>query len=93
VTPVATAIPGSVAATDVSSATTGAGGSASFNLIYPKDHAYWVTVALTATATVQGTQNSTTSSFELLGLAADYDTQTVLPPGRYSPYGQTASCY
>jgi Bacterial Ig-like domain (group 1) len=93
VTPVATAIPGSVAATDVSSATTSAGGSASFNLIYPKDHAYWVTVALTATATVQGTQNSTTSSFQLVGLATDYTTQTVLPPGQFSPYGQTSSCY
>jgi hypothetical protein len=93
VTPVATAIPGSVAATDLSSATTSAGGSASFNLIYPKDHAYWVTVALTATATVQGTQNSTTSSFQLVGLASDYTTQTVLPPGLHSPYGQTSSCY
>jgi Bacterial Ig-like domain (group 1) len=92
VTPVATAIPGSVAATDVSAATTAAGGTASFNLIYPKDHAYWVTVALTATATVQGTQNSTTSSFLLIGLAVDYDTQTILPPGQFSPYGQTASC-
>ncbi len=93
VTPVATSIPGSVAATDVSSATTSTTGTASFNLIYPKDHAYWVTVALTATATVQGTQNSTTSSFQLVGLAADYDTQTIFPPGLYSPYGQTNTCY
>lgn len=93
VTPVATAIPGSVAATDVSTGTTSATGTASFNLIYPKDHATWVTVALTATATVQGTQNSTTASFLLLGLATDYDTQTVPPPGQLSPYGQTATCY
>ena len=44
------------------SATTGADGSAAVTLIYPKDHARWVAVQLTATATVNGTQNSTTAS-------------------------------
>jgi hypothetical protein len=90
---VVTLIPGSVVTTDVSSAVTGTGGSASVNLIYPKDHAYWVQVALTATATVSGTQNSTTAQFILPGLAADYTTQTNAPPGPVSPYGQATSCY
>ena len=93
VTPVATQIPGAVATTDVGSAITGTGGSATVNLIYPKDHADWVQVALTATATVSGTQNSTTASFVLPGLASDYTTQTVAPPGLFSPYGLSATCY
>jgi len=93
VTPVATNIPGSVAATDVGSASTGNGGTASVNLIYPKNHAYWVKVALTATATVSGTQNSTTANFILPGLASDYTSQSIAPPGQISPYGQSATCY
>jgi hypothetical protein len=93
VTPVLTNIPGSVAATDVSSASTSTGGTAQVNLIYPKDHAFWVQVALTATATVQGTQNSTTATFWLPGLAADYSSQSITPPGLISPYGQNPTCY
>jgi adhesin/invasin len=93
VTPVLTAIPGAVVSTDVGSVITGAGGTATVNLIYPKDHAYWVEAALTATATVSGTQNSTTANFVLLGLAADYTTQTVSPPGFVSPYGEGTACY
>jgi hypothetical protein len=90
---VVTLIPGSVATTDVSSAVTGTGGTASVNLIYPKDHSYWVQVALTATATVAGTQNSTTAEFILPGLSTDYTTQTIAPPGQVSPYGTSATCY
>jgi hypothetical protein len=93
VTPVLTNIPGSAAATDVSSAATSTGGTAQVNLIYPKDHAFWVQVALTATATVQGTQNSTTATFWLPGLAADYTNQAIEPPGFISPYGQNPTCY
>jgi hypothetical protein len=90
---VLTAIPGSVAATDVSSAVTSAGGSATVNLIYPKNHALWVGVALTATATVSGTQNSTTATFILPGASADYTSQSSAPPGQTSPYGTATSCY
>jgi hypothetical protein len=90
---VLTAIPGSVASTDVSSAVTTTGGTATVNLIYPKDHAYWVQVALSATATVSGTQNSTTATFILPGAAADYSNQAQSPPGQYSPYGQNGTCY
>jgi len=93
VTPVNTAIPGSVVSTDVGSANTGTGGTATVNLIYPKDHAYWVGVALTATATVAGTQNSTTANFLLPGLASDYASQSIAPPGPISPYGMGTTCY
>ncbi len=84
--------PGLVASTDVGSATTANGGSATVNIIYPKDHAKWTAVELTATATVNGTQSSTSASFWLVGLATDYNNQTVAPPGENSPYGQAQTC-
>jgi hypothetical protein len=84
--------PGLVVSTDVGSAVTANGGTANVNLIYPKDHAYWVAVELTATATVSGTQNTASTSFILPGLAADFDTQTVAPPGEISPYGMANTC-
>jgi hypothetical protein len=84
--------PGLVVSTDVGSAVTANGGTASVNLIYPKDHAYWVVVKLTATATVSGNQSSTSASFLLPGLSTDYTTATVSPPGRYSPYGTASTC-
>ena len=84
--------PGLVAATDVPNATTANGGSASVNLIYPKDHAYWVGIRLTATATVAGTQSSTSADFWLPGAAIDYGTKTTAPPGPNSPYGQALTC-
>jgi hypothetical protein len=84
--------PGLVASTDVGSAVTANGGSAAVNLIYPKDHAYYVAVKLTATATVTGTQSSTSASFWLPGLAADFNTQTIAPPGPTSPYGTANAC-
>jgi hypothetical protein len=90
---VKTSIPGNVAATDVGSATTGVGGTALVNIIYPKDHANWVAVALSATATVQGTQNSTTATFFLPILAVDIDNAKVQPPGVNSPYGASLTCY
>lgn len=84
--------PGLVVSTDVSSAVTANGGTASVNLIYPKDHALWVAVRLTATATVNGTQASTSQDFWLPILAADITTQTTEPPGQNSPYGQANAC-
>jgi len=84
--------PGQVVSTDVTSATTGSDGTASVNLIYPKDHAYYVAVELTATAKVQGSQSSTSVSFWLPGLATDFNTQSTAPPGPYSPYGTANTC-
>jgi hypothetical protein len=62
-------------------------GSANVNITYPKDHAQWVQVLLTATTTVSGTQASTSAQFWLPILAADVDTPTTEPPGQISPYG------
>lgn len=84
--------PGAVVSTDVGSATTASNGTAAVNLIYPKDHADYVAVQLTATATVQGTQSSTSVKFWLPALASDIETATSAPPGPYSPYGTANSC-
>lgn len=84
--------PGQVASTDVGSGITASGGTAAVNLIYPKDHSYWVAVRLTATATVQGNQSSTSVDFWLPGAAGDYNQQTTQPPGPFSPYGVGTTC-
>lgn len=84
--------PGQVVSTDVGSAVTANGGSAAVNLIYPKDHADWVAVRLTATATVQGSQSSTSVDFWLPGAAGDYNQSGTSPPGPVSPYGQANTC-
>jgi hypothetical protein len=88
---VAAASPGSVVTSATASGTLPAG-SATFQVVYPKDHAFWVTVELTATATVAGTQASTSTQFELNGAAADYSNADVGPPGEISPYGQANTC-
>lgn len=93
VTPVETDIPGSVASTDNSSVQTTTGGTASVNVIYPKDHANWVQVVLQATATVSGTQSTASATFILPGATDDYNSQTTAPPGEFSPYGMTGTCW
>ncbi|MDP9064454.1 MAG: Ig-like domain-containing protein, partial [Pseudomonadota bacterium] len=84
--------PGAVASVTPGSVTTSGGGNAIVKVIYPKDHAYYVSVSLTATATVQGTQTSTSTSFLLPGAAGDFNTQSNAPPGPVSPYGQGNVC-
>ena len=86
---VATASPGSVVTASTATATTPLG-SALFEVVYPKDHASWVAVSLTATATVAGTESNTNTTFQLVGAAADYTSMTVAPPGLVSPYGVNA---
>ncbi len=90
---VAAASPGTVVTTTAASATADApAGSATFNVVYPQDHAYWVQIALVATASVAGTESAASATFTLPGLAADYSSATVAPPGQYSPYGITGTC-
>lgn len=67
-------------------------GSASLTVSYPEDHASWVEVVLTATATVQGTEASTTSTFWLPVAATYVASPTVHPPGVSSPYGIDSTC-
>jgi len=84
--------PGNVAVVSPSSGTTGADGSLLVTVAYPKDHAYYVTVQLVATTAVTGTQSSTAATFLLPYAAADFNQQSVQPPGPVSPYGTASSC-
>ncbi len=84
--------PGDIAATSPGSVTTDSTGSASFNVIYPEDHADWVESKLTASATVQGTESSASATFWLPNLGSYISDIKNPPPGEYSPYGQATSC-
>lgn len=84
--------PGFVAAAVPARVQTNTGGTATIRLGYTKDRANWTTVALTARATVQGSEASTTAIVPLSGVGGDYDDQTVTPPGYVSPYGRVATC-
>lgn len=84
--------PGSIAAVSPGTVTTSSAGTASVNVTYPQNYANWVQVKLTATATVAGTQNSTSAVFFLPTLATDLTNITVTPPGFVSPWGSSTSC-
>jgi hypothetical protein len=89
---VASTNPGSVVTATTSSDATLPIGAAKFEVVYPKDHAYWVTVSVSATASVSGTESTASTKFVLVGAAADYNSQTTAPPGYNSPYGVAQSC-
>ena len=84
--------PGNVASVAPASGVTDSTGTLNVLVSYPADHADYVIETLTVTATVSGTQSTTSSTFLLPALAADVDTQTVGPPGPLSPYGTAAVC-
>jgi hypothetical protein len=81
---VATVVP-STTNTDVN-------GFATIAVIYPKDHATWVEVTLSALTSVSGTEFSRSVDFVLPGLASDYTNKNVSPPGAISPYGMDSTC-
>lgn len=79
--------PGDVAVASPGVVTTGSDGTSTFTVTYPEDHALWVQVTLTATASVSGTESSTSTTF-VLPILADYlKTGSGTPPGYISPYG------
>lgn len=84
--------PGLVASVAPGSVTTDTSGTALVKVIYPKDHASYVQVRLTATTTVQGTEASTSSTFWLPVAAKDVNSNAVAPPGLTSPYGTASNC-
>lgn len=84
--------PGFTAAATPAKVLTNSAGSATIRVGYTKDKANWVKVALTARATVQGSEAASTVYFDLTGLAADYDDVAVSPPGATSPFGAAQDC-
>lgn len=84
--------PGNVASVTPGTGLTNSAGTLLIKVVYPKDHAYYVKVRLVATATVQGTQSSTTTTFLLPGAADDFNSQSKAPPGPISPFGTGTTC-
>jgi Bacterial Ig-like domain (group 1) len=61
-------------------------------VIYPREYATWLQVRLRVTAVVAGTEGVGIATFTLPGVAGDYTSATVAPPGVFSPYGQASAC-
>ncbi len=84
--------PGAVASVPLS-LTLDATGSAQFNVTYPKNFANWVEVTLTVTASVAGTESTTSQTFGLPVAVNDINQYPVDPPGgQTSPFGTASSC-
>ncbi len=72
---------------------TGEGGNVDLKITYPRDQSTWLEVRLRVTAAVvAGTEGVAQTTIVLPGLASDYTSQTVSPPGPVSPYGSAGSC-
>jgi hypothetical protein len=67
-------------------------GIATISLIYPRDRAFWIDVDFTIRGVVSGSEASYVGYTVLPGLAADYNSATISPPGLVSPYGTSSSC-
>lgn len=71
---------------------TDANGFALVDVYYPQSYAYWVETMLEARTAVQGTEFSERTVFLLEGLASDFTSQNVSPPGLTSPFGTDGNC-
>ena len=83
--------PGNIVVTAPGSVTTDASGRAAFAIQYGEQFAPWATIAITARATVAGTESRQSISFGLVGLASDFDAETP-PAGAVSPFGSSGQC-
>ncbi|MCF6217745.1 MAG: Ig-like domain-containing protein [Gammaproteobacteria bacterium] len=68
--------------------TTDENGVAIFAVIYPENYANWLEVSLTASAIVDGTEDSARVRFRLPALASDLNQEDVPPAGYTSPFGR-----
>jgi hypothetical protein len=75
-----------------SSGKTDASGTATISLVYPRDRAYWIDVDFTIRGAVQGSEARYVGYTVLPGLASDYTSAAVAPPGATSPYGKSGVC-
>jgi hypothetical protein len=79
------------AATVNPTGTTDDHGNAIATVTYAKNYSTWAEMTLQAQTGVVGNDPPTTTTFFLPGLAADYQSINVAPPGQTSPYGAGAS--
>lgn len=61
-------------------------------IYYPQEFAYYLTVDLSASSTVAGTEYVRTNTFMLAGSSVDFSDLTVTPPGPTSPFGVATTC-
>jgi hypothetical protein len=71
---------------------TGSDGRVLVNVTYPQEYAYYLDVALSASANVSGTEYVRTSNFMLPGASTDFNSTNTSPPGPVSPFGTANSC-
>lgn len=72
--------------------TTDSQGRATFVLEYGEQYVPWLTMNITARASVGGTESRKSVAHPLTGLASDFSSETIAPAGRISPFGTTQSC-
>jgi hypothetical protein len=83
---------GNIASVAPANAVTDANGFVNVGVYYPQEYAYYLTVALAASTTVQGTEYVRTNTFLVPGLASDFNNSSNAPPGPVSPFGTANSC-
>lgn len=64
-----------------------ANGRSTISLIYAESYAMWVDIKLIASATVAGTESSTTAEFFVTGSAPDFSIRANPPAALHSPFG------
>lgn len=93
---------GRIEAGNIATAVAQAGGGATLvtdqngfgilDVYWPQEYAYWLEVTLQARASVQGTESSESTTFQLDGAASDFTNETVAPPGVISPFSVDGDC-
>jgi hypothetical protein len=83
---------GNIAAVSPSNVVTDASGFALVHVRYPQEYAYYLTVELSASTSVQGTEYQRSSLFMLPGRGEDFNSTTTGAPGPVSPFGTAATC-
>ncbi len=84
-------LPGAVASVNTSDVTDSSG-IARATITYAKSYSLWAEETLTARTSVTTNDPPSQATLFLPGLASDYTSITVQPPGRPSPFGSDASC-
>jgi hypothetical protein len=86
--------PGNAASVSQSALVTDATGRLDLVITYNRDHAYWLTVKLVASTTVQGTESTASTVIDLVGTTTDFGNKAcnVVVPGMVSPYGIQTTC-
>jgi hypothetical protein len=81
---------GNIVTVTPSNAVTDPNGFVMVNIFYPQEYALWLEIQLSASATVQGSEYSRTSTFTL-PISSDDLSSSGTPPGFVSPFGDVSA--